>query len=542
MTKTANYRVLTLMAAVLVPVLVVTIVVGTTGEAEAAFPGANGRIAFSIDLPSDLDSEIYTVGSSGLGLSALTNNNVYDYDATFSADGQKLAFASERGGDTSDVYVINANLPEGSANSAVRVTTSRENDRFPTFSPDGSKIAFERIRADRSGSDIYVKNADGSGSATLLADVGRWDIDPEWSPEGGSVAFVSSNSGLFWDAGIYTTEALGGGALLRITDSGESAKEPSWSPDGEQIAYTRRVATNENSNVLVPEESGVYRTSSDGTGAPIAVVNVSRSWESSIHTDMPAWSPDGTKIAFVRYQRIRESDEVRTDIYRVNSAGSGTPTFVTAAGSGEPDTDLDWQPLVPLFVWPSRALTIDWRDALTIPGRLFSGPGNPMPDQKVYLEKRPAGSEKFTLTPGAEATTAEDGAFRFEKVEPSENTDYRAHFAGNEAKGFPPATSPIRRINVRVLVSERLSSTNLKLGGSLTVSGAVAPAHDGKVTLLIRRNGKALAEKSADLLDSRYSLRYKPGAAGEYTVSARYPTHADHQGNTSPRRSFEVVR
>jgi hypothetical protein len=82
----------------------------------------------------------------------------------------------------------------------------------------------------------------------------------------------------------------------------------------------------------------------------------------------------------------------------------------------------------------------------------------------------------------------------------------------------------------------------VKLGGSLTVTGAVAPAHEGTVTLLIRRDGKALAEKSADLVGSRYSFRYAPGAAGQYTVSARYPTHADHLGNTSPKRSFEVVR
>jgi hypothetical protein len=165
-----------------------------------------------------------------------------------------------------------------------------------------------------------------------------------------------------------------------------------------------------------------------------------------------------------------------------------------------------------------------------------------MPGQRVYLEERPAGSEKFTLTPGAEATTTEDGSFSFEKVGPLENTDYRVRFEGNEAKGMPPATSPTKRVNVRVLVSERLTIDNMKLGESLSISGAVTPEHEGKVTLIIRRNGKAWAEKSADLTGSRYSFRYKPGSVGEYTVVARYPTHADHLGNTSRKRSFVVVR
>lgn len=507
-------------------------------SANAAFPGSNGRIAFDTDPPNATSTEIYTVGSGGQGLSALTENTVSDIDASFSADGQKVAFASGRGGDY-DIYAIAANTPEGGANPAVRLTTGAASDQHPTFSPDGSRIAFTRFRADGSGSDIYVKNTDGSGSATLLADVAAWETDPEWSPDGGSVAFTSASDDFLSDAVIYTTDAFGVGALLRITGSGETARQPSWSPDGRQIAYTRGGVSDKRGN-LVLADSGVYRIPSDGTGAPVPVVNPSVSEEQEIYADTPAWSPDGRQIAFVRSRLDRVTLEWQTDIYRINADGSGAPTYVTAVRPGIDDPGLDWQPIVPLFVWPQDALTIDWRDVLTIPGRLFFGPGNPMPGQRVYLEERPAGSEKFSLTPGAEAITAEDGTFRFEKVGPSENTDYRVRFEGDEAKGTLPATSSTRRVNVRVLVSERLSTDGLKLGDTVTVSGAVAPAHEGDVTLIIRRDGKAWAEKSVALQDSRYSLRCKPDAVGKYTVFARYPTHSDHLGNTSPKRSFVV--
>src|SRR5215203_4705149 len=87
MTKTTKHRALSLMAAaVLVAVLVVTIVAGTTREAEAAFPGANGRIAFSSN------DGIGTVNPEGSDQTNLTPVPAGGGQPAWSADGTELAF------------------------------------------------------------------------------------------------------------------------------------------------------------------------------------------------------------------------------------------------------------------------------------------------------------------------------------------------------------------------------------------------------------------------------------------------------------------
>jgi len=74
----------------------------------------------------------------------------------------------------------------------MRLTTNSAGDFGPSWSPDGSKIAFW---SDRDGnSDIYVMNADGS-EQTRLTDNSASDQEPAWSPDGRRVAFVSSRDG-----------------------------------------------------------------------------------------------------------------------------------------------------------------------------------------------------------------------------------------------------------------------------------------------------------------------------------------------------------
>jgi hypothetical protein len=256
----------------------------------------------------------------------------------------------------------------------------------------------------------------------------------------------------------------------------------------------------------------------------------------------PAFSPDGRFITFEScLSESYPSSRIRCPIRKMRSDGAA-PVDLTNPPFNELQWDPSWQPL-PAFVLSDNALAIPFRDIILVSGRFVYGGATMTSGRELTLWEQPANSYKdFAPVPGAETTTDKDGSFSFEKVQPQENTNYQVRFAGDPKTELESATSPIEAVDVRVLVSERLSTESLKLGGSLVVSGAVAPAHEGKVTLLIRRNGKAWAQKSADLKDSRYSFRYTPGTAGEYTVSARYPTHADHLGNTSPKRSFEVVR
>jgi hypothetical protein len=101
--------------------------------------------------------------------------------------------------------------------------------REPTWSPDGSKIAFEGYfdicKFDSGGaSEIWVMNPDGSGKVNLTGDCCFPDAQPSWSPDGTQIAFVGTNARDRAD-GIFTIPA-GGGTPVRVT-TGQDIK-PNW--------------------------------------------------------------------------------------------------------------------------------------------------------------------------------------------------------------------------------------------------------------------------------------------------------------------------
>ena len=249
------------------------------------------------------------MNSDGSGQTRLTNNAASDVSPTWSPDGTKIAFVSNRDGVNGDIYSMNSDGTEQK-----RLTNNAASDVSPTWSPDGTRIAFVSNRD--SNDEIYVMNAtDGTGQTRLTINTSS-DIDPSWSPDGTRIAFASTRDNGNYE--IYTMNADDTG-LTRLTNNIARDVGPTWSHDGTRIAFV--------SNRDVYDE--IYIMNADSTGQTDLSQSLGEDWD-------PAWSPDGTRIAFVSNRGGND------EIYSMNPDGIGQTRLTSnTILDGEPS----WQPI-----------------------------------------------------------------------------------------------------------------------------------------------------------------------------------------------------
>ena len=147
-------------------------------------------------------------------------------------------------------------------------------DASPAWSPNGAKIVF---LSDRDGAaELYVMNADGSNVVRLTYNVGVDPSvpDPDWAPDGSRIIFTCEVES--GNADICRINADGTG-LVRLTSEPTPEFGPAWSPNGSRIAFV--------------SGSQLKLMNADGSGATQVAT---ASWR----PQAPDWSPDGTRLAF----------------------------------------------------------------------------------------------------------------------------------------------------------------------------------------------------------------------------------------------------
>lgn len=300
---------------------------GVPAAAQASFSGQNGKIFFQgPQSGTSGPADVFSINPDGSEKLDLTFENGFSNERpSASADGQHVVFQSFRD-EGWNIFSINA---DGSNPTDLTNTKGPVINFEPGWSPDGSKVAFMRQGLTAGEQDIWVMNANGSGQVDLTESLALLSTAPEFSPDGSKIVFIGAGPtpccSTEYNNDIWVMNANGSGAeQLTKTDSPTQNIAPAWSPDGTQIAYsTNESPGGADNGIHVMDANGANQHRLLPGGSPVLTGNLS-------------WSPDGTKIVYEGggggYLSIMNSDGTGSTPL-VSNSGAAYPSWVPAAAT-----------------------------------------------------------------------------------------------------------------------------------------------------------------------------------------------------------------
>jgi Tol biopolymer transport system component len=296
----------------------------------ATAPGVNGRIAFQADTGSG--NQIYTVRPNGHDLRQITHVNGEAKMPDWSPDGRRIAFEHDQ--DTADIC---ADIAIMNADGSDLVDLLQPSPNFcegdPSFTPDGTRIVFERFAIDTGDDAVWSMNVDGSDRRRVVGPFpSGFALDPNVSPDGQTLSFVGWDGALVGPSGepakALFTSGIDGSNLFQLTPfTIDLAVKQDWAPDGQHVV----VGTN--ANFFNPGESANIATiRPDGT----QLHYLTHYQGGDVNAFVGSYSPDGRWIVF------RLEDHGSYGLFRMRADGSDL--HVILGFSSFRPRSIDWGP------------------------------------------------------------------------------------------------------------------------------------------------------------------------------------------------------
>ena len=256
--------------------------------------------ARAVDTAGNEASTTVGVTVAGRTVTRLTNEPQPDRNPTWSPDGTQIAFEARRPEGHYDIWMMDAD-----GGNPTRLTTNTNEDRSPVWSPAGDLIAFDSNRAGTYDIWVMPPVALGGASAESLTFGNLDDVEPWWGPDAATIWFAS-NRGDNAPFNVWSVPA-GGGAQSSVTSLESHQRSPSASPDGLFLAFSSTL------NAQTPK----IRTLEIGTEGVTLLTS------SSFTEEEPTWDPTSTAVLYTR------TEGSVSQVWGIPFQGGVAPTQIT---------------------------------------------------------------------------------------------------------------------------------------------------------------------------------------------------------------------
>lgn len=208
----------------------------------------------------DRHYEIYQANADGSDIVNLTNTDGYDAEGSYSADGSKILFASNRNAynralsqaeqklfDDDSSYFMDLYIMDADGSNVKQLTHSPGYDGGPFFSPDNSKVVWRRFNPDGMSAEIWTMDIDGNNQRQLTADaMVAWG--PYFHPSGDYIIYSSNILG-HANFELFMIDPEGSNPPIRVTNTEGTDILPVFSPDGSSLAWSTTRTPNGTSQI-----------------------------------------------------------------------------------------------------------------------------------------------------------------------------------------------------------------------------------------------------------------------------------------------------